>query len=231
MVEFIDNQEVQLLEPQESNPEVTALERLLADEKVTESNQEVTEPKLPATQSSVASYFQCSHQNLKKTWLTPLTEKGYELYEGKKISETGFKRLKQLISNQKESGIPPKEFIASLPSVGELEETAIATYKPRNELATGFEMPELIDAEIEPLDLAILEVPSVADRLDQLVEISNQETAESINEANATREEADRVRLALQHLAKNEALRSQAEASKAKNQGLLDQAGSLLGKL
>lgn len=97
-------------------------------ESATEGNQNLLE--FPATKSAVAEHLQTTRQNLTKTWLKPLLNKGYEFYVGKKISKNGFHTLVQLMSEQKESGLNPKDFIASLPelieSTPEAQEEEIA---------------------------------------------------------------------------------------------------------
>lgn len=232
MFERIDDTEFQPtdnLEVTESNQEVTTSEELLVTAKVTEGNQEVTILELPATKKAVASYFSTSHQNLTKTWLAPLAEKGYDLFEGKKISESGFNSLKQLIEKQKESELSPKEFIDTLPSAGQMTESAIAIYEPKQPTEKS-SLPVLVEAELEPLDLAVLQTPSTLERLEKLVEISNDQTAREIEEANQAVADVERAGAAIEKLKENSLKQGEARASKAEAQQVLSQISSLLGK-
>ncbi|MGB3692636.1 MAG: hypothetical protein WA999_07925, partial [Spirulinaceae cyanobacterium] len=198
MAKEIDTTKFQGFDPENSNQQVTVTSELPVTKNVTKSNPDITPsnlnpPELPATKSAVAAYFGTSHQNLTKTWLKPLLDKGYEFYIGKKISENGFRTLVQLMSEQKGSGLNPKDFIASLAepiesfqaqeeeySVAEDENPYAITVEPLPE------RPKLIKYEPKNFEVPeVLRQPTINQKLDNLIEIATAQTEAEIEKANA----------------------------------------------
>ncbi|MGB7519435.1 MAG: hypothetical protein WA896_07385 [Spirulinaceae cyanobacterium] len=166
-------------------------------ESATEGNQNLLE--FPATKSAVAISLQTTRQNLTKTWLKPLLDKGYEFYVGKKISENGFKTLVQLMSEQKESGLNPKDFIASLAEpiesfpaqeVEKAQEEEYSVISEENPYAITVEplpeRPKLIKYEAKNFEVPeVLRQPTINQKLDNLLEIATAQTEAEIEKANA----------------------------------------------
>ena len=134
-----------------------------------------------------------------------------------------------MIEKQKDSELSPKEFIASLPSAVQMTESAIAIYEPAQQ-TEGTNLPALVNAELVPLDLTVLKTPSLVEELESLVEISDQETAREIEEANQAAANVERAGAAIKRLEENSQRQGEARVSKAKAQAILGQISALLGK-
>ena len=206
--EYADN-DFQGFNGTERNTDATVTDKLRASytqpktqlevtESATEGNQNLLE--FPATKSAVAISLQTTRQNLTKTWLKPLLDKGYEFYVGKKISENGFKTLVQLMSEQKESGLNPKDFIASLAEPIEYvsdvqseegtEEEEYSVAEDENPYAITVEplpeRPKLIKYEPKNFEVPeCLRQPTINQKLDNLLEIATAQTEAEIEKANA----------------------------------------------
>ncbi|MGB5969990.1 MAG: hypothetical protein WBG70_16865, partial [Spirulinaceae cyanobacterium] len=182
-----------------------------ATKNVTRGNQSL--PEFPATKSAVASFLQTTRQNLTKTWLKPLETSGYEFYIGRKISENGFNTLVQLMNEQKESGVSPKEFIENLPISEHLATYPEAQQIPESECSEAInpyqievpDLPELpvLNAEIVQVDTPeILKQKSINDKLQDLIEVATARTHQQIEEANQVAAQTQAAQNQITQLAK-----------------------------
>ena len=228
-------QEFQATIDTECNPDVTVTSELHVTANVTPVEADVTtnELQFPATQTSVAKYFGWkTHHNLSKTWIKPLTEKGYKIFDesGRKITKKGFGTLQNLITKQGQLNVSPREVIEDLPSVGQLEETAIAAYQPQVQAISGYTPPVLTTVDVE-LDLGLLKKPSVNQTLDFMIQESQARETEAINQANEVSADLVKAEQQIQELARSTQSTKAAQAFTEKGLRRLGELQEHLGKL
>lgn len=219
MAKEIDMTELQDFKPENINPDVTVTSELLVTENVTKSNSGVTKgnskiPELPATKSAVAAYFGTSHQNLTKTWLKPLLDKGYEFYIGKKISEDGFETLAQLMSRQKESGLNPKEFIERLPEAGQPPKDAqLVRQVDKHSEAQVIEYSALEVVKHDEL-IEMMQQPRPLEVLNLLAEAEETAAQKEVEATRKAREESQQTQSTIARLLKAKQIKEKAQADR-----------------
>lgn len=172
MVKEYTEQDFQKSSATERNLDVTVADRLHASCSATEVQQECNKDatlELPATKSATAKHFDISRTGLDR-WITALENKGYQIIDNKKVSESGFGLLSDL-NSARTKGLKPSEFVEGLPTAQTQEqetthvkESPLALYQPQQLEPTTSQVEEYlatfstddyqnsIDAEFVDLD-------------------------------------------------------------------------------
>lgn len=229
----------------ERNLDVTVADTLHVSCNVTEVQQECNKDatlELPATKSATAKHFDISRTGLDR-WITALENKGYQIIDNKKVSESGFGLLSDL-NSARTKGLKPSEFVEGLPTTQTQEQaasepvqselTVYGSSKAENPYAIEVKplatLPELVIGEPVEIDFSVLQENDVTDQLAELVTIAQAQTVQEIERANELKAKAVAANEMVNQLAQLKAQKEAAVGSANQYQQTIDNLAALLGK-